>query len=112
MHSGIEREKRVQDIIDFKNDKYNVLLTSKVLDEGWNLPKIDTAIIMAGDSTPRQTVQRMGRVLRKKKKRSTLYQIYCKDTIEEKYGNERARLFKELCTNYEQYSFNGKDFFG
>ena len=109
VHSGIEKDKREQNMIDFKNDKYNVMLTSKVLDEGYNLPKLDVAIIAAGNSTARQTIQRMGRVLRKKKKTSLLYQIYCKNTIEEEYAFERAKLFKDLCSNYEEHIYQGEE---
>jgi len=112
MHSDISKEKRDKDLIDFKNDKFNVMLTSKVLDEGYNLPSIDIGVIMAGDSTARQTVQRMGRVLRKKKKSSTLYQVYCKETVEEEYAWNRAKLFRELCSTYEQYTFDGVDLIG
>ena len=109
MHSGIQKEKREQDLIDFKNDKYNILLTSKVLDEGYNLPKLDVAIIMAGDSTDKQTIQRMGRVLRKKKGQdSVLYQLYCKKTIEEKNAEERAKIFKKLSTDYKEIT-HGED---
>lgn len=106
VHSGLPNDVREQNLTDFKNDKYNVMLASKVLDEGWNLPKVDTAIISAGDSTSRQTIQRMGRVLRKKNKTSKLIQLYCKNTIEETYANKRSLLFKELCSNYYYYDFN------
>lgn len=106
MHSGIQKEKREQDLIDFKNDKYNILLTSKVLDEGYNLPKLDVAIIMAGDSTDKQTIQRMGRVLRKKKGQdSMLYQIYCLKTIEDKNAQDRAKTFKKLSTDYKEITY-------
>jgi superfamily II DNA or RNA helicase len=57
---------------------------------------------MAGNSTAKQTIQRMGRVLRKKKHNSHLYQIYCKETIEEKQSDERGKIFKELCSNYKE----------
>jgi len=105
MHSGISKEKREQNLTDFKNDKYNILCTSRVLDEGYNLPKIDTAIIAAGNSTSRQSIQRMGRVLRKKDKISSLYQIYVKRTMEEDYAFERTKLFKELCNEYQDIDF-------
>jgi len=106
VHSGVKPEERDRILQDFRDDKINILLTSKVLDEGFNLPKIDTAIIMAGNSTARQTIQRMGRVLRKKDKDSALYQIYCNDTIEEDNALKRAKLFKELAisTNNMQYN--------
>jgi len=109
VHSGISKEKREENMIKFKNDKCNVMLTSKVLDEGFNLPKLDVAIIAAGNSTSRQTIQRMGRVLRKKKHTSKLYQIYVKNTIEETYALERAKMFKDLCTTYEYYTYSKEE---
>ena len=105
VHSGISNAIREQNLIDFKNGKYNVLLASKVLDEGWNVPSVDTAIIVAGNSTSRQTIQRMGRVLRKKTKASKLFQIYCKNTVEEDYSEKRAELFKELCSAYNFFDY-------
>jgi superfamily II DNA or RNA helicase len=109
IHSEIPKETRDQTLIDFRNDKFNVLLTSKVLDEGYNLPKLDVAIIMAGDSSPKQTIQRMGRVLRKKDKTSYLYQIYCVQTVEEDYGDKRAELFEELSTDYREIIYREGD---
>lgn len=110
VHSGISKEKREENMIGFKTDKYSVMLTSKVLDEGFNLPKLDVAIIAAGNSTARQTIQRMGRVLRKKNKESMLYQVYCMHTIEQTYAEERAMLFRELCSDYSElvYGINDK----
>lgn len=105
IHSGVKKEERDKNLIDFQNDKYNVLLTSKVLDEGYNLPAISVAIIMAGDSTAKQTIQRMGRVLRKKLTDSVLYQVYCKNTMEEEQAWQRARLFKELASKYNDYIY-------
>ena len=108
LHSGISKEKRDEALIDFRKDKFNVLLTSKVLDEGYNLPKLDVAIIMAGDTTDKQTIQRMGRVLRKKENGySMLYQIYCKKTIEETSAEDRATIFKKLSSDYKDIEYMG-----
>lgn len=110
IHSGINKTKRDQSLIDFKNDKFNVLLTSKVLDEGYNLPKLDVAIIMAGDSTDKQTIQRMGRVLRKKdNQHSIIYQLYCIDTIEHRNADSRAKIFKHLASDYKDIIYYGPD---
>lgn len=109
IHSQIPKDIRDKTLIDFRNDKFNVLLTSKVLDEGYNLPKLDVAIIMAGDSSPKQTIQRMGRVLRKKDKESVLYQVYCMQTIEEDYGSKRADLFEQLSLDYKEITFREGD---
>lgn len=106
VHSGISKVNREQALMDFKNDKFNVLLASKVLDEGFNLPKLDVAIIMAGDSTDKQTIQRMGRVLRKKKGQdSMLYQIYCIGTMEERNADKRAKIFKDLASDYKEMTY-------
>jgi len=105
VHSGVPKEKREQNMIDFKNDKYNVILASRVLDEGWNLPAVGCAIIAAGNSTARQCIQRMGRVLRRKKKQSSLYQIYCNETVEQTYAANRSILFKDLCSKYSEYNY-------
>ena len=105
VHSDIPKEKREEFFISYRKDKYQVMLTTKVLDEGYNLPQIDVGIIMAGNSTARQTIQRMGRVLRKKNKYSNLYQVYCNGTIEEKYGIERAKLFEQLCSDYDEWEY-------
>lgn len=109
IHSGIKKEQRDQTLIDFKLNKFNILLTSKVLDEGYSLSSIDVGIITAGDSTEKQTIQRMGRILRKKDKLSSLYQIYCLDTIEQQYAEERGKLFKELASDYKEMYYRLND---
>ena len=109
MHSGIRQEDRQKNLMDFRNNKFNVLLTTKVLDEGYNLPSIEVAVIMAGDSTSKQTIQRLGRVLRKKKKESVLYQVYCKSTIEEEQANVRSILFKQLASHFNDYIYKLND---
>lgn len=105
LHSDIKKEEREQTLIDFRKDKFSILLVSRVLDEGYNVPSISCAVIMAGDSSPRQTIQRMGRVLRKKEKESVLYQVYCKGTIEEEQAIERAKLFRQLASHYNDYIY-------
>jgi superfamily II DNA or RNA helicase len=109
VHSGINKEQIIKNLKDFKINKVNTLLTTKVLDEGFNLPAIEIAIIMAGDSTAKQTIQRLGRVLRKKERESVLYQIYCKGTIEEEQAIERAKLFKQLASYYNEYEYKLTD---
>lgn len=109
MHSGINMEKRDEYLRDMKHGRANVLCASKVIDEGWNLPAVDVAVIMAGESSDRQTIQRFGRVLRKKDKISTIYQVYCKGTVEERYAYKRTRMFKELCLEYNELTFKDGD---
>jgi len=79
---------------NFKNNKYNVLLSVKALDEGLDVPESDVAIIIAGTKTHRQTIQRAGRILRKKEHPALLYQLYCLDTIDKKNVLWRLKALK------------------
>ena len=106
MHSGVNKEDREHVLNDYSNDKFNVLLTTRVLDEGYNLPKINCCVLMASNSTEKQTIQRLGRVLRKKENLSTIYQIYVKGTFEEEQSLKKTLLFKELCIEYKECSYN------
>lgn len=106
IHSGIDKKKRDETLMDYMNDKFNVLLTTRVMDEGVNIPAIDCGIITANDASSRQMIQRLGRVLRKKEKISNLYQIYVRDSMEEEQSNERCVLFKQLSSKYEERIYN------
>lgn len=99
--SHVKREDRVNLIKKYEDGKFNVLLTSRIFDEGYNLPGIGVVIILSGSSTERQMIQRIGRVLRKKDKPSEIYQIYVKDTFEETHSNERSEYFRDLALEYK-----------
>ena len=78
-HSKLKLKERKQTLQEFKEDKFNILISVKALDEGVNIPKSDVAIIIAGSGSERQQIQRIGRVLRKgKDKTAKIYQVYVK----------------------------------
>lgn len=52
---------------NFKNGDLQCVVAIKCLDEGMNIPGINTAIIMASSTNPKEYIQRRGRVLRKAK---------------------------------------------
>ncbi|MCP4499830.1 MAG: DEAD/DEAH box helicase [Deltaproteobacteria bacterium] len=75
----------------FGEGKYKAIVTSKVLNEGVDLPSASVAIIVSGSGTVREHVQRLGRILRLDgDKRATLYEIVSGDTGET-YTSERRR---------------------
>lgn len=90
----VREVKRQQFLKEFEQGQYNILLSSRIFEEGYNLPAIDCAIFLSSNSTSRQMIQRLGRILRKKDKPSEAYYIYCRDTFEEDYAM-RARQFVE-----------------
>jgi superfamily II DNA or RNA helicase len=65
--------------------------TSKVLNEGVDVPDANVAVILSGSGTVREHVQRLGRILRKRgDKRAVLYELVTEATTET-YTSERRR---------------------
>lgn len=54
-------------ITDFTSGSMQVLTSKRVLDEGFNVPQVETAYLLASNTVKRQWVQRLGRVLRMSK---------------------------------------------
>jgi superfamily II DNA or RNA helicase len=70
---------------------YRAVATSKVLNEGVDVPDANVAVILSGSGSVREHVQRLGRVLRKKgDKRAVLYELVTEATTET-YTSERRR---------------------
>ena len=71
--------------------RYRAVVTSKVLNEGVDVPDANVAIIVSGSGSVREHVQRLGRVLRKKgDKRAILYELVTTGTTEA-FTSERRR---------------------
>jgi len=67
------------------------LVTSKVLNEGVDVPAANIGVVLSGSGTVREHVQRLGRILRRAKdKRALLYEVVAEDTAEE-FTSERRR---------------------
>ncbi len=67
----------------FKAGALRAVVTSKVLNEGVDVPEASVAIILSGSGSVREHVQRLGRVLRKHgAKRARLYEIIAAETTE------------------------------
>ncbi|HXH70397.1 MAG TPA: DEAD/DEAH box helicase family protein [Pyrinomonadaceae bacterium] len=74
------------------------LATSKVLNEGVNIPDASVAIILSGSGSSREHIQRLGRILRKKEnKQAILYEVVTRNTTEEHISQRRsdARQFQD-----------------
>lgn len=63
-HSGMSAGLRRSNLRLFRRGVFDVLVTCRALDEGFNVPEAEVAIIAAGTSSIRQRTQRVGRVLR------------------------------------------------
>jgi superfamily II DNA or RNA helicase len=60
------REERQDVLTGFKEGRYLVIVTSKVLDEGVDVPDAKLGIIVSGTGSGREFIQRLGRLLRPK----------------------------------------------
>ncbi len=78
--------------------KVSALATSKVLNEGVNIPDASVAIILSGSGSSREHIQRLGRILRKQgDKQAILYEVVTRNTSEERISQRRsdARQFHD-----------------
>lgn len=74
----------------FNSGVYPFLVTSKVLNEGVDVPAANVGIILSGSGSVREHVQRLGRILRRAKgKHATLYEVVTEDTAEEFVSSRR-----------------------
>jgi superfamily II DNA or RNA helicase len=75
----------------FNEGQLSTVVTSKVLNEGVNVPQANVAIVLSGSGSVREHVQRLGRILRKTEdKFATMYEIIAAGTTEE-HVSERRR---------------------
>lgn len=76
----------------FKEGRVTVLVTSKVLEEGVDVPDANVAVILSGSGSGREFVQRLGRILRPREgKRAILYEIVTSGTKEVRVSSKRRK---------------------
>ena len=73
----------------FRSGQYSKLVTGRVLNEGVDVPDCRVAIIVSGNSTRREYIQRLGRILRPKVGQALLYELVTSSTTEEEMAKRR-----------------------
>ncbi|GCE25716.1 ATP-dependent helicase [Dictyobacter alpinus] len=73
----------------FRSGEYTKLATGRVLNEGVDVPDCRIAIIVSGNSTKREYIQRLGRILRPKTGQAILYELVTSNTTEEDIAKRR-----------------------
>jgi len=69
---------------------YPAIVTSRVLNEGVDMPEVEVAVVVSGTGSVREHVQRLGRILRPGKgKQAVLYEMVAADTAEERTSERR-----------------------
>ncbi|HEX8847422.1 MAG TPA: DEAD/DEAH box helicase family protein [Pyrinomonadaceae bacterium] len=76
----------------FNRGEVLALATSKVLNEGVNIPEAAVAIVLSGSGSTREHIQRLGRILRKQPgKEAVLYEVVSSETTEEGISSRRSQ---------------------
>jgi superfamily II DNA or RNA helicase len=79
------------DILErFARGDYHAVATSRVLNEGVDVPEANVAVVLSGSGSVREHVQRLGRILRPRQgKRAVLYEIVSAGTAETQTSERR-----------------------
>jgi superfamily II DNA or RNA helicase len=91
-HSGTASKKRRNEQLEsFKNNKqYSLISAVKALEEGLDIPDLEMAIIVSGNATIRQYIQRIGRSLRTQPgKTAIIINLYIHGTQDEQWLRRR-----------------------
>jgi RNA polymerase primary sigma factor len=83
--SGMKSDEREEILRAFRDGHKSVITAPRVLDEGVDVPDADLGIVLSASSSRRQMIQRMGRVLRRKRDGShaRLLVLYAEGTMED-----------------------------
>src|SRR5438270_2964571 len=73
----------------FRTGQYTKLVTGRVLNEGVDVPDCRAALLASGNSTKREYIQRLGRILRPKEGEALLYELVTTGTTEEEMAKRR-----------------------
>lgn len=74
----------------FREGEYRAIVTTKVLNEGVDVPTAKVAVVLGGSASAREYVQRLGRVLRKHGQvEAILYEVIARKTVDEQIAQRR-----------------------
>ena len=92
-NTDLDNAAREENLNNFKNGNLNVLVSCTALDEGFDMPEADGAMILSASSSKRQRIQRMGRVLRitANKENALIVTVYSSNTEYVKLKEESNR---------------------
>jgi len=85
-------KERVEILGRFNRGDYPFVVTSRVLNEGVDVPAANVGVVLSGSGSVREHVQRLGRILRRAEgKRAVLYELVAEDTAEEFTSSRRRQ---------------------
>ena len=97
-----DKEERHQVLEKFNDGRYHAIVTSKVLDEGIDVPEASLGVRYGGDGgLRREFIQRLGRLSknRSKKEEARLVEIVCEGDIRGRDEFEEEKKWKLVVAN-------------
>ena len=110
-HSQMLKVARDRNIENFEMNG-GILLSIKCLDEGFDMPSITHALIIASDQNPRQFIQRRGRVLRKdrsnpSKTKAFLYDLVITNEVQDQHSIQTLSISElRRCLEFSNHAMN------
>ena len=75
---------------EFQAGHYRAIVTSRVLNEGVDVPEAKIAVVLGGSASAREYIQRLGRVLRRRgNAQAVLYEVIARKTVDEQIARRR-----------------------
>lgn len=94
------KEERSEILDRFKSGVYRRIVTSRVLDEGIDVPDATLGVILSGTGSSREFIQRLGRLLRKREgKKAKLVEIVSSETRETWISKRRRKERPTVATS-------------
>jgi len=109
-HTHLPFDERLENISNYRKGNINILVSCRALDEGFDVPDSNIGIIVAGTSSVRQWIQRMGRILRKApgKKFSRIYVVFVDLVEKDVFKETELREFEEEALSVESINLTFK----
>ena len=91
------KDERKDVLQGFKTSRYQAVVTSRVLDEGVDVPDAELGIIVSGTGSGRELIQRLGRILRPKQdgRKAKLIELVSKHTRETNVSAKRITALRK-----------------
>ncbi|MHA1284482.1 MAG: DEAD/DEAH box helicase [Promethearchaeota archaeon] len=104
-HSNMNQNYRREELRRYKQNKYQILITCKALDEGLDVPSTNNGIIVASTASIRQRIQRIGRILRKSpgKNTSVIYSILIENLEDNIIDYDEIKEIERIAEKIENF---------
>ncbi len=102
---GLTQDEQVEILDEFRSGKYNVLVTTRIGEEGLHVPDVDHVIFYEAVPSEIRTIQRRGRTGRTRVGRVTV--LMAEETVDEAYYYSSLKKEKRMHSILERVRTRG-----